>query len=57
MKDKATQKLLVTAAASFACGFILGAVCTAIFDYRDEKQKTQKKLRRDVDENYYYSVK
>ena len=55
MKDN-TKTLVMTAAASFACGFILGAAIVAILDYRDEKIKSQKKLRRDLDENYYYSA-
>ncbi len=40
----------------FAVGFVLGAALVAIFDYRDTRREYLKRIRRDSDENYYYST-
>lgn len=42
--------------AAFSVGFILGAAVVAIIDYHDGKKEQLKKIKRDSDENYIYSV-
>ena len=59
MNEKSGYSVLNVAAAAlagFAAGFVLGASIVAIIDYRDEKREQLKRLRRDTDENYYYST-
>ena len=53
---KNTTDVLLAASAGFALGFVLGAAAVAIFDYRDARREYLKKIRKDSDENYYYST-
>lgn len=47
---------LFGAGAGLTVGFVIGAAIVAVIDYRDEKLERFRRIRRDSDENYYYSV-
>lgn len=41
---------------SFTVGFLLGAAVVALLDHHVDKMDQQRRLKRDADENYYYST-